>query len=79
MASLVEDPEAKAEQPGIGLYCTRDNLRLLRGGTEERGDTVWTISGKYVQQAYDTDEAANVKYEGDFGKGQELLRRERGA
>ena len=77
MASLVEDPEAKAE-PGIGLYCTRGNLGLLKGGTEERGDPVWTISGKYVQQAYGPDEAANVKYMGDFGKGQELLRRERG-
>lgn len=77
MASLVEDPEAKAEQPGIGLYCTRDNLHLLRGGTEER-DPVWTISGKYVQQAYGPDEAANVKYMGDFGEGQELLRLSKG-
>ncbi len=78
MASLVEDPEAKVEQPGIGLYCTRGNLGLLKGVTEERGDPVWTISGKYVQQAYGSDEAANVKYMGDFGKGQELLRRGRG-
>ena len=83
MASLEEDPEAKSEQkakpeqPGIGLYCTPNNLRLLRGGTEER-DPVWTISGKYVQQAYGPDEAANVKYMGDFGEGQELLRLSKG-
>ena len=76
MASLaVEKP--KAEQPGIGLYCAPDNLRLLRGGTEGR-DSVWTISGKYVQQAYGSDKAANVKYMGDFGKGQELLRLSKG-
>lgn len=78
MASLVEDPEAKAEQPGIGLYCARDKLRLLRGGRTEERDPVWTISGKYVQQAYGSDKAANVKYMGDFGKGQKLLRLSKG-
>jgi len=76
MASLVEKP--KAEQPGIGLYCARDKLRLLRGGRTEERDPVWTISGKYVQQAYGSDKAANVKYMGDFGKGQKLLRLSKG-
>ena len=63
---------AAQSRPGIGLYCDDDKLGLLRGG--EGREPVWTISGRYVQQAYGTDAAANVKYMGNFAEGQDLLR-----
>ena len=63
---------AAQPRPGIGLYCDSDKLGLLRGGRDESPS--WTISGRYVQQAYGTDAAANVKYMGNFAEGQDELR-----
>ena len=55
MASLVVDPKAdtiaKADQPGIGFYCTPGNLHLLRGGTEEEGTSMDNYAESMVQQA----------------------------